>query len=1296
MKKGVSFQNVPDMVNGSVVNGVPVPCIGGAKCFAPNGSDGIGTFYYTNQQSPRLLFFHDHAWGITRLNVYDGMAAPYLIVDQVEDDLIDGTNVSGVFTAAGIAPTKILPDQGTPSGVYRYGIPLVIQDKTFVGDATTDAFLASLPQPGSNRTFPAGYLSTPQTGVVDPLWYATPGYGPNLPGGNLWNPHEYMPVENIFDPRGFTDTGRWDYGAFMIPPIIPRVLTLPSPSVTPEAFQDTMVVNGTAFPYVTLPRDAIRFRMLNAGNDRALNLQLYSAAVGPALVNWTGGSCPPPGAMPIASTIVSNGVVTGLSVLSPGSGCSGLVASIDDVAGHVPTTQATVTPLLDGNGSLTGFTITNPGAGYLAGTICKGIGTGNAPGTSPATAWTDLCTEVSMVPAIPRADYPTWPLDGRDGGVPDPTTQGPPWLQLGNESGFLAQLAVWPMQPVTYERIRQNLPFAGVTMRTLYLMGAMRADAVVDFSDSQFSYADGDILILYNDAPAPMPFFQSLYDYYTDSPDRSGVGNPPTPAGFGPNTRTVMQIRLNGAKASTLNYQVTATPGFDESATGAFLPAILSGPFGATFTALQTVLPKAFAAVQEKPIVPQLAYNAAYCATPSTTCFATQDNYAQGYMETVNITGVGQPVTQIMTVLPGAGYTIAPSVVIVPGPGDCTTLPTATAGINPIGAVSLLTAGSGYTSPPTVTLGPPLAGGIQAKAAATVAGGVVTGIVITEPGSNYNTAPAAIPPTCTITGGGGAGATCSVALATAGLVGSVTITNPGSGCVGQPLVFFIAAPGTNGQGATAIAQLKGALPPTDKAMTEGFDPDFARIFIQLGSIPNPLTPTVGAGPVVGISKYIDPPTEYLNNGETVLWRITHLGVDSHVMHFHLFDLQLMNRIDWANTVKQPFPDELGWRESIRTNPFEDIMIALRPTKTVLPFPEPQNIRPLDPSTPVGSTTNFLPILPPVGVPAVAQTTNTLTNFGFEYVWHCHILAHEENDMMRPTTFWIAPVPSASAPAVAWNPTLGKYHVAIRNANSTISVGTANVDGTLNFDFKQLPSGITATSPAIAWDSTHNKVIIANKGFATTNLFVASMNANGTGFSGFTMFPVGTADSPAIVWDPNTNQLRYAIRAATNTVWVGTLNFNGTTFSSPAQAQFSATTVAASPPAIAIAATGPFAGRVQLAARRSDNRVVVGNVILPSTFSGWQTLSTYTTSAAPGIAWNSITNKLDVVYKGGATNNVFKAGINGDSTTGLVASSQVTGAASTNAVAAGIDPLLNLLNFFTLSAGNISGYQTAGL
>ncbi len=49
------------------------------------------TFYWTNQQSGRLMFYHDHAYGITRLNVYAGEAAGYLLVDPVERKLTDGT-----------------------------------------------------------------------------------------------------------------------------------------------------------------------------------------------------------------------------------------------------------------------------------------------------------------------------------------------------------------------------------------------------------------------------------------------------------------------------------------------------------------------------------------------------------------------------------------------------------------------------------------------------------------------------------------------------------------------------------------------------------------------------------------------------------------------------------------------------------------------------------------------------------------------------------------------------------------------------------------------------------------------------------------------------------------------------------------------------------------------------------------------------------------------------------------------------------------------------------------------------
>ena len=88
-------------------------------------------------------------------------------------------------------------------------------------------------------------------------------------GGNLWCPHEYMPNENIYDPSGANPLGRWDYGPWLNPATIPINPNLPSPTITPEFFADTMVVNGTAFPYLNVPPTAVRFRILNACNDRS-------------------------------------------------------------------------------------------------------------------------------------------------------------------------------------------------------------------------------------------------------------------------------------------------------------------------------------------------------------------------------------------------------------------------------------------------------------------------------------------------------------------------------------------------------------------------------------------------------------------------------------------------------------------------------------------------------------------------------------------------------------------------------------------------------------------------------------------------------------------------------------------------------------------------------------------------------------------------------------------------------------------------------------------------------------------
>jgi hypothetical protein len=95
---------------------------------------------------------------------------------------------------------------------------------------------------------------------------------------------------------------------------------------------------------------------------------------------------------------------------------------------------------------------------------------------------------------------------------------------------------------------------------------------------------------------------------------------------------------------------------------------------------------------------------------------------------------------------------------------------------------------------------------------------------------------------------------------------------------------------------------------------------------------------------------------------------------------------------------------------IRMSPFENVILAVRPIKPPVPFLVPTGVRPLDvtrePTGLVGSVYN-------------ANTNdNPLMSFDWQYVWHCHILGHEENDMMRPLRLITEPFAPRNAVARA--------------------------------------------------------------------------------------------------------------------------------------------------------------------------------------------------------------------------------------------------------------------------------------
>ncbi len=509
-KSGVSKANVPDMWFNASGNTI-ASCAGQLTCAVAGATNdpgpGMNTMYYTNQQSARLMFYHDHALGITRLNVYVGMAAGYLETDPTEQTLINNGTLPGL------------------------GIPLVIQEKTFVPENN--------PTHDSTKRFTNvwGEFNS-QLDAQDPTWDVTQWGG----FGQLWFPHSYMPNQNPYDISGANAMGRWDYGPWFWPPFtgiqngpIPNPLCNPtcpagepptvpgtpdargiSPSGTPESFMDTPVINGTAYPYIVVPPELVRFRILSVANDRVFNLSLFVAA--------------------------------------------------------------------DKNSPTT--------AGTSGAVLCDGTTTVN-----PAD-----CTEVKMVPFNSSQDtakpFPSWwytriangfTFDDRDGGVPDPDTRGPAMIQIGTEGGFLPGPVVIKNQPVNYVYNRRDIVVGNVNEKALFLGPAERADIVVDFS--QFA---GKTLILYNDSPAPVPAADPRLDYYTGDPDQSDTGGAPsTLPGYGPNTRTIMQIRVSGSGG-------VGGPDYVN-------PTVLAN--------LQTALPAAFAASQEPIIVPQQAYDPVYNTT---------------------------------------------------------------------------------------------------------------------------------------------------------------------------------------------------------------------------------------------------------------------------------------------------------------------------------------------------------------------------------------------------------------------------------------------------------------------------------------------------------------------------------------------------------------------------------------------------------------------------------------------------------------------------------------------------------
>ncbi len=205
------------------------------------------------------------------------------------------------------------------------------------------------------------------------------------------------------------------------------------------------------------------------------------------------------------------------------------------------------------------------------------------------------------------------------------------------------------------------------------------------------------------------------------------------------------------------------------------------------------------------------------------------------------------------------------------------------------------------------------------------------------------------------------------------------------------------------------------------------------------------------------------------------------------------------------------------------NPLEDIIVALRPMAQTLPWPIPDSFRPLDttmPGTPRPTARGFIGHRP--RTTTRFPTVNNKINFGQEYVWHCHILGHEENDMMRAVVYQIVPL---EAPTNLTAAQTGATQVTLTFADHSASETGFTVDRaddslfTNNLtSFPVAPNTTLITGPAGAPTTFVNNGLEAGKTY-----YYRAYATKNTVYDGVDSV-VGLRTAPVSAADPRTQSL----------------------------------------------------------------------------------------------------------------------------------------------------------------------------
>lgn len=98
-------------------------------------------------------------------------------------------------------------------------------------------------------------------------------------------------------------------------------------------------------------------------------------------------------------------------------------------------------------------------------------------------------------------------------------------------------------------------------------------------------------------------------------------------------------------------------------------------------------------------------------------------------------------------------------------------------------------------------------------------------------------------------------------------------------------------------------------------------------------------------------EFREPATETAHLNDIEIWEINNITEDVHPIHLHLVQFLILDR---AGIVANVDANEAGWKDTVRCNPKEITRIIMR-----------------------------------------------FTGYKGKFVWHCHMLEHEDHEMMRP-------------------------------------------------------------------------------------------------------------------------------------------------------------------------------------------------------------------------------------------------------------------------------------------------------